>query len=620
MAFDPDKYLASTTVANPQVARGFDPDVYLSGGGATVINTDVPTVASITPRTPVTPQPRPTMMDRVKALYEVPLTAATTAVAGPVSSAYGVYKSVTSPEFGTPQGVQVGQQAQSDLARRMTYTPTSPVSQEFLQDVGQTFEAAKLPPVIPTTGMLPSYARMMGTAQPAVSEAVQTARQGIRTIPEMLRKQPEPTMAGVGSAEVPEAVSRMQMAQQLRVPVPLSKGQATRDLAQQQFEIETAKNFPETVGKPLIKAQADRNDAILQNFDAFMDATGKQSFGPVPTGKIVTEALTKQAKDAKKLYQEAYKTAKDAGQTNQLIDVSDVMRYVNSLEAEEINAPIIQSARVKLNNLAKNNQVSINDLEEVRKMINRLTGIEPQNQYFGRQIKDKIDVATENKGGDLYQKARSLRQNYSRQFENIGAIDRLLRMKPNSTDRLVAFEDVFQKSIINGSLDDVKNLGFALKKGGPQGQQAFKELQGETIAYLKDKVTQSIDTDMYGNPVVSPAKFKTAVRDLDQDGKLDYLFGKKGAQEIRDLMETTILVNAPVKGAANYSNTASAVIRALDNYGSGILGKLPFGVGQLADYSFEKLKQRELSKKVKESINYSPENMAKQLRKGKENE
>ena len=617
MAFDPQKYLASKAAEPPtaSVAKGFDPQLYLQNVGGNIITSDVPTVAGQIPNPPVV-EPKRTMMDRVKALYEVPLTAASAAVAGPVSSAYGVYKSATSPQFGTQQGVQVGQQAQSDLARRMTYTPTSPVAQEFLQDVGQVAEAAKLPPVIPTTGMLPSYARMVQATPPQVRQMGQTVQEVGPKIAQVLRQpEPKPTMSGVGSAATPEAVTRTQMAQQLRVPVSLSKGQAERDLGQQQFEIETAKSLPDTVGKPLIEAQAKRNDAILQNFDVYLDETGKQTFGIVPTGKVVTDALSKQAKDAKKLYKDAYKVAKDAGQTNELIDVSDVVRYVNSLEAEEINAPIIQSARVKLNNLAKENKISINDLEEVRKMINRLTGIEPQNQYFGRQIKDKIDGVTEGKGGDLYQKARQLRMNYSRQFENVGAIDKLLRMKTPS-DRLIAFEDVFQKSIINGSLDDVKNLGFALKKGGPQGQQAFKELQGQTIEYLKDKVTQSIDTDMFGNPVVSPAKFKTALRELDQDGKLDYLFGKKGAQELRDLLDVTIMVNAPLKGAANYSNTTSAFIRALDNYGSGILGKLPFGVGQIADYSFSKLKERELAKKVKESINYSPTKMAEELKKG----
>lgn len=616
MAFDPDKYLASKPASAPaKVAKGFDPDAYLASQG-NIINTDVPTVVGQVPNPPPVQTPKRTMMDRVKALYEVPLTAASAAVAGPVSSAYGVYKSATSPQFGTPQGTQVGQQAANEMARRMTYTPTSPVAQEFLQDVSQVAEAAKLPPIIPTTGMLPSYARMAGATQPMVSQGVQQVREGVRTMPEMLRRQPEPTMSGVGSAAIPESVTRTKMAEQLRVPVPLSKGQAERDLGQQQFEIETAKTFPDTVGKPLIEAQARRNDAILQNFEAFIDATGKQTFGLEPTGKVVTQALANQAKDAKKAYREAYTAAQKAGQTNEFVDITDVMRYVNSLEAEEINAPIIQSARVKLNNLAQNNQISINSLEEVRKMINRLSGIEPQNQYFGGKIKEVIDAATEGKGGDLYQNARKLRQEYSQRFEKIGAINRLLTTKPNSTDRTVAFEDVFQKSIINGTLDDVKNLGYALKKGGPEGQQALRELRGQTIEYLKDKVTQSIEKDIYGNPVVSPAKFKTAVRQLDQDGKLDYLFGKKGAQEIRDLMEVTIMVNAPVKGAANYSNTASALIGALDRYGAGIVGKLPFGIGQIAEYSFEKAKQKELAKKVQESINYSPSKMAEELKKG----
>jgi hypothetical protein len=260
-------------------------------------------------------------------------------------------------------------------------------------------------------------------------------------------------------------------------------------------------------------------------------------------------------------------------------------------------------------------QITINALEDIYALINKMYEPGTPNATYGRDLRNIINTITEGQGGKLYQEARSLRQEYAKNFENIGAVDRLLRTKPNSTDRLVAFEDVFQKSIINGSLDDVKNLGIALDRSGPQGKQAFKELQGQTIEYLKDQVTKSIDTDIYGNPVVSPAKFKSAVRLLDQDGKLDYLFGKKGAQEIRDLMETTILVNAPLKGAANYSNTSSAIIRALDRVGVGLLGKIPL-IGPATEYSFEKLKQRQMKKQVKESINYSPTKMAEELKKG----
>ena len=160
--------------ANTSLPAGFQLE------GSNIINTDVPTVVSQTPVPTPTPQPKRTMMDRVKSLYEVPLTVGSAMVAGPVSSAYGVYKSATSPEFGTQQNVQVGQQAANDLARRMTYTPTSPVTQEILQDVSQAAQAAKLPPIIPTTGMIPSYARMAAASQPVVREATQTAQQVVQ--------------------------------------------------------------------------------------------------------------------------------------------------------------------------------------------------------------------------------------------------------------------------------------------------------------------------------------------------------------------------------------------------------------------------------------------------------
>lgn len=613
MAFDPDKYLAQSA-PSPIVAGGFDPDAYLGLKGSNIINTDVPTVVGQAPvPTPVI-EPKRTMMDRVKALYEVPLTVGSAMVAGPISSAYGVYKSVTSPEFGTPQGTQVGQQAATDLARRMTYTPTSPVAQEFLQDVGQVAEAAKLPPIIPTTGMLPSYARMMGVAQPQIAQVVRQ----MPTMPEILRKQPQPTMAGVGSALTPEAVTRTQMAQQLRVPVPLSKGQALRSLEEQQFEIETPKIAPE-IGKPLIQAQAKRNDAILQNFDAYIDATGKQTFGLEPTGRVVVEALNKDAQKAKAKINETYKLAREKGETEQPVSYAPLRAFIEE-QTPTLRAKIAPVLDVVNEQLTKNDpkgtgQISINALEDIYTLINKMYEPNTPNATYGRDMRNIINTVTEGQGGKLYQQARRLRQDYAKRFENIGAVDRLLRTKPNSDDRLVAFDDVFKKSIISGSLEDVKNLGFALKRSGSEGQQAFKELQGQTLQYLKDQVTKSIDTDIYGNPVVSPAKFKSAVLELDQDGKLDYLFGKKGAQEIRDLMETTILVNAPLKGAANYSNTASAVIRSLDMINRSPIGKIPV-VGNLTKYSFEKAQEAALKKKIEESINYSPTKMAEELKKG----
>jgi hypothetical protein len=604
MAFDPDQYLAQKA-PSAQPSRGFDPDAYLGvNRGGNIITSDVPTLVGEVPNPPPVQNPPRSMMDRVKALYEVPAAMATGAVApflgigaGAIENIrQGTSKRVDSPEF----------------AQRFQYQPTSPVSQDVLQGIGSAFEASKLPPVLPNIGMLPSYARAAGGAPTQVRQAVQET--GPR-IAQALRQTEQPTMSGVGAAQTPEAVTRMQMAQQLRVPVDISKGQAMRDLGQQKFEIETPKQFPE-LGKPLIEAQAKRNDAILQNFDAYIDATGKETYGLRETGRVVDKALVNYAKDAKTKYKQAYETAQNSEEGQQLVNVKGVINQLDNMEAQALSATVINSAKMALNKLAPKGEITLNNLEEVRKMVGDLSKKDATEMKFGGDIKKMIDATTENAGGDLFKEARRLRTAYAREFENVGYVDKLLRTKPGTSDRSVAFEDVFDHAVLNGSLDDVAAIGRTLKKAGPDGQQAWKELQGQTIQYMKDKVSQSVDVDSFGNPVVSPAKFKAVVTTLDQDGKLDYLFGKKGAQEIRDLLETTINVNAPLKGAANYSNTASALITALDKVNQTPLGRIP-GIGTISKFMVEKGKESALKKQIEESINYSPEKMANELRKGK---
>lgn len=616
MAFDPQKYLANKTTETPvaSVAKGFDPQLYLQNVGGNIINTDVPTVAGQVPN-PTAVQPKRTMMDRVKALYEVPLTAATAAVAGPVSSAYGVYKSATSPEFGTTQGTQVGQQAASDLARRMTYQPTSPVAQEFLQDVSQVAEAAKLPPVIPTTGMLPSYARMVQASPTQIRQVGQTIQETGPKIAQALRKPPEPTMAGVGAAVAPEAVTRSQIAQQLRVPIQLSKGEATKDFAQQAFEIETAKNFPETIGKPLLEAKANKNAAILQNFDAYVDATNKEFFNLRKVGKVVDEALQKSYDNDALLVSKAYKKAREEGAMQEPIDYSPLKAHIDK-QAPTVKAKLAPILNVVDEEIARNDPsnlgvMPINALEDIYKVINENYDFNAPKHFI--EMKNIINQITAGKGGEAYQTAKKLRTQLANKYENSSYVDKLLSTKKGySKDRMVAFEDVFKHSILDGSLDDVRAIGYVLKKAGKEGIDAFNELKGQTIQYIKDEVTKSTKNDILGNPVVSPARFKAIVTELDQDGKLDYLFGKKGAQEIRDLMETTLNINTTVEGAANYSNSSSAIIRGLD-----FIGKFPIPKVLGAKTAAELIKNRELKNQVQESINYSPSKMAKELKKGK---
>ena len=582
----------------------------------TNISSDVPSVITAQNRGSVAPsEPQTSMIDKLKALYEVPATIGSGVVSQPASMLYGLGK-------GAVQDISQGKMPTAESrdinyrqARQATqFQPTSPASMGALESIGGALEAAKLPPYTGNIGMIPSMQQATQGIKPVAQQAVQAAKPTINTMAQALRK--EAPMVGVGAAEAPQAVNRAQMAQQLRVPVQLSKGQAERDLGQQKFEIETPKEFPE-LGKPLIEAQAKRNDAILQNFDAFVDATGKETYGLRETGRVVDKALVNAANKAKNEINTAYTAAREAGETQQPITYAPLKSYIDQQTptVKRKLAPIISAVgeEIAKNDPKKTGQISINNLEDIYQFINK--NYEPGTPAgtYAKEMKDLINQITEGQGGELYQEARKLRTKYGREFENVGYVDKLLRTKKDSTDRAVAFEDVFDHAILNGSLDDVRSIGMTLKKAGPEGQQAFKELQGQTIQYIKDQVSKSVDKDAFDNPVVSPAKFKSVVTTLDQDGKLDYIFGKKGAQEIRDLLETTINVNAPLKGAANYSNTSSAIITALDKINQTPLGKIPV-LGTASKFIAEKGKESALKKQIEESINYKPEAMAKALK------
>jgi len=573
----------------------------------TTLQPDVPLVASQMPKQVPIEEPKTSMADKLKALYEVPATIGSVMVSQPTSMLYALGRNAI--EGGSPEA----QTQYYRQAREATqFQPTSPASVSALESIGGALEAAKIPPYLGNIGAIPSAIQSAGAVRPAINQAIQTARPAISTMAQALRK--EAPMVGVGAAEVPEAVNRVQMAQQLRVPGTLSKGQALKDLGEQKFEIETPKNFPE-LGKPLIEAQAKRNDTILQNFDAYVDATGKQTYGLRETGRVVDKALVGAANKAKSEINAAYTAAREAGETQQPVGYAPLKAYIDEQTptVKRKLAPIISAVdeEIAKNDPKKVGQISINNLEDIYQFINKNYEPGTVGEGHAKAMKNIINQMTENQGGELYQEARKLRTKYGREFENVGYVDKLLRQKPGTTDRAVAFEDVFDHAILNGSLDDVRAIGMTLKKAGPEGQQAFKELQGQTIQYMKDQVSKSVDIDAFGNPVVSPAKFKSVVTQLDQDGKLDYIFGKAGAQEIRNLLEYTINVNAPLKGAANYSNSASAVIGALDKIGA---IRIP-GVSNVAKYAAEKGKENALKKQIQESINYNP--MAEALRKTK---
>lgn len=236
-------------------------------------------------------------------------------------------------------------------------------------------------------------------------------------------------------------------------------------------------------------------------------------------------------------------------------------------------------------------------------MIGSLSEPGTPNAHFGVEAKKLIDAATDGRGGELYKRARRLRTEYAKEFENRGVVAKLLRTKPGTSDRSVAFEDVFSHSILEGSLDDVTALARTLKTAGPEGRAAWAELQGATINHIREQVTKSVALDVKGNRIVSAAQLDKLVRDLDRDGKLDYIFGKQNAEKIRDINDLAKDVHTSPPGAVGTSNTPAVLMQALGEIAS---GHLSIGTAKAIGVAKKAFDNRKLKKRVRESLADEP--------------
>lgn len=388
------------------------------------------------------------------------------------------------------------------------------------------------------------------------------------------------------NAMTPEALARAAEMKALPVQIEGTKGQLTKDFMQNQFERETAKTGPGAALRETFNAQ---NDKIIKNFDAFIDETGGKVGAPSDLGRSVVDPLVQKAKNAKGRIRELYDAAKRQGDMSEPVDVQSLLLYVGDHAPEAINAPVIQTVGAKLQKLgaaaiddsgnlvSTGKQIPLNDLEEIRKMINRVSKPGTPDDVFGRELKEGIDALTEGKGGDLYKAARAERVKYAKQFENQSAVRDLLKSKPGTTDRAVAYEDVWNKSVLNGSRDDLLNLRRSLMTGGAKGgDQAWKDIRAATVDYLKSEATKNMQVDELGNRVVSPAGIQKALQSIG-DEKLDVLFGKEAANKLRNLQSVIETLKVAPPGSINTSGTSSAIMNSLDR----VLSLVP-GAGNLA--------------------------------------
>lgn len=533
-------------------------------------------------------------------------------------SAYGgLYAANTGEDIGT--GLALG--AAGSLGGRALGAAARRVAPAVGRMLGR--EGGNIPPdggvppgggmgggVPPSGGMPPVGGAPSGGASAGASMAGEAAAQAEEPFAPITFRSND-----AGSAGVTDEGIRVNRARELPVPVELAKFQRSRLFEEQQRARELAKN--NEVGGPIRDLLRSQQEALRQNFDAFLDRTGSKEWGNRrEQGIVVDTALRTLAKRMDNRVNALYKRAEKAGEMAEPVDMSGLADQLNTLRAERTAAPVITGLADELavrelatgslanGTLKMKRPLTLNEAEDLRKKINRVAKQnDPNDLRVAGELKGIIDGLTEGAGGTAYKAARAARKEVGDKFERIGAVKKLMGFKPGTTDRQVALENVVETTITSGStsLDDIKGLKSVLDEAGPRGQRAWRELQGATIEEIQRKAYRS-QTDESGQKVLYPSALEKAIVDLDKGGKLDFVFGTKTAELLRTMGEVSKDLFTAPPGSVNSSNTGSAITNAIDTLVTFSLAGAPVPAGKVANEFFKSLRTRGLRQEVNRLI------------------
>ena len=538
------------------------------------------------------PKQETSVQDKLMGLIETPAIIAGNVgrmVTTPLARMYGEAMG----GYGTPQGKAAGE-AMAKTVSNQFYQPRTESGPEYVRSVGGVLET--LPPTLGATGSTlnaligPAAQQTRAIVRPAVQQATVPAQNVLAKV--MTREQPQ--MQGMGAASTAEQAMREERLQ--RFNIPATAGQRTKNLGQQQFESEAergvltgiSEDTKTKLAEQMGSFKANQKQQIVNNFERMTQEVGAEVADPTQVrqvGKIVDKALNDEYTKKYDAYKALYAKADTAGETLQPVPYKGLLDFINSktpTQRQQLD-PILNSVAESLamNDPGKTGTITVRALEDIYQQIGKV-----QNSANAKELKQIITQMGEGAGGELYQAARTARKQLAKEFEDVSRVDKLLGTKAGYTDRRVALDDVFKHVVLDGSLEEMRTVTTLLKKSGPEGQKAYRELQGQTIQHMKELLTKGDQ--------LSFKNLNTLVTQLDAEDKLAYMFGKPGRDQILDLRDAIKDVVVAQPGAVNYSNTSGAVLRGLEALES---LRVP-GAGTAAQAA----RTREVSKKLTEAL------------------
>ena len=518
----------------------------------------------------------------------------------------GVYNAVQDGTYGTQEGVGRVRETMSEVKDQFSkgeaYTPegrqvmddisgaVQPVA-EAIMDFDRDARVLEPLAMMPGSPIGPAYRAMAVSAGAptvarnaaratgeAATAPVRGAREGINRLTD-----PPANNRSMGAAETDKARERLATSQVTPIPFEgdsgLTRGQATRDAQQLKQETEWSRDGNKEI------QERRRNQQLIanQNFDRMDEDIGARGVADsAERGTLVRGAVQQYRADRKAERDEAYRVAREAGETEQLIPevtglnnvMQEAWRFRHGVEENEK----IFKAATEMNVIDKDGNlkpVTIQQVEDLRKHVNNTyDASDPKQARWRRMFIDTIDETLDTvPAGAKYRQARGVAREYYSEFDDSPLASGLTSNKARTNVEKIPDEKVTAK-IASSSIQEIDQLKSTLM-ATERGSESWRQVQ---TAFLNDIRKSAFGTqtgDVDGTPLLQASTFKRKVRDLDESGKLEVILGKEQAQNIRDLVEVADAIATLPPQAVNPGSPAEIFRR--------IKALAPAGVGTLAE-------------------------------------
>jgi hypothetical protein len=423
-----------------------------------------------------------------------------------------------------------------------------------------------------------------------------------------------PSLRGVGAAEAEKGKVRQARAHELLDPIDLSRDQYTRNFKDVNYAREKAKDA--ATGEPIREHYATQNKKLINNLQLEIEQTGAQKTGIDRSvlGEEFNNVVNNYKEQRRQQKNDAYTAADAAGETLQQVPYKPMLDYINNIKTKRPTQydqnPILRIVEedLRANDPGNAGTINLRQMEDIRKLINEETEYGTSNGHHGGEIRKQIDAVTKDAGGTLYQEARALNARFMKEFEENPGIRDITAIKKGTTERKVPIETVVEDSMLKGPRSRVEEIFKTLEQAGPEGQAMINELRGVVGEHIAQAATKGVGRDIQGNPVVNARALNEVITKLDKSGKLDLIFGKKGAERYRTLNDVAIDVKTVPEGSVNYSGTAAqfrnlAAQIATDTAASALAG-VPAPITTVGTILYKNRQAKKELNKVNEFLNY----------------